>query len=276
MDSQKFVMNPPKRSRRSTPSTRRTGTHPEESSLINGLKELCVNGWRADSGTFRPRYLMELEHYLRECHPDSGLKGEPHINSKLKAWKKSYASISLLKSQSGLRFQYSDGTILVDDPNEWEKFVKDDSGARNMNTKKWPMFANWEEIFGKDRATGEYAEGPLDVVEDIVKNQTSGVSSDMSLEFLIDVDEDECENEASHGPNAPTQEAKNAIRDLILLECLKMNMLQDLLMNILKHLERKVNILKELLAPMKKRKAKKEKGLERMLMKHFSRLWQKL
>ncbi|KAK6792505.1 hypothetical protein RDI58_011586 [Solanum bulbocastanum] len=27
---------------------------------------------------------MELEHYLRERHPESGLKGEPHVNSKLK------------------------------------------------------------------------------------------------------------------------------------------------------------------------------------------------
>ncbi|KAM3338944.1 hypothetical protein P3S68_031030 [Capsicum galapagoense] len=68
---------------------------------------------------------MELEHYLRKLHPNSELKDEPHINSKLKAWKReSYASISLLKGQSSLRFQYSDSTIIVDDPVEWEKFLK--------------------------------------------------------------------------------------------------------------------------------------------------------
>ncbi|KAH0641790.1 hypothetical protein KY290_033401 [Solanum tuberosum] len=211
MEIQKSSMQPPKRSRRrrSTPSTRRTWTPTEESTLINGLKELCVNGWRADNGTFRPGYLMELEHYLREHHPESGLKGEPHVNSKLKFWKRCYASLSLLKGRSGLGFQYSDGTIIIDDPKEWDKFLKDDPGASNMNTKKWPLFADWEEIFGKDRATGEHAEGPLDVVEDILKSQTSGLSTDMSLGFLINVDDAEYEDEASHGPNAPTEEAEN-------------------------------------------------------------------
>ncbi|KAK6780997.1 hypothetical protein RDI58_023181 [Solanum bulbocastanum] len=58
-----------------------------------------------------------------------------------------------------------------------------------MNTKKWPLFADWEEIFGKDKATGEHAEGPLDVVEDILKSRTSGLSTDMSLGFLINVDD---------------------------------------------------------------------------------------
>lgn len=124
MDSKISSINPPKRSRRSTPLTRRTWTLKEESSLIDGLKELCVNGWRADNETFRPGYLTELEYYLRQRHPDSGLKGEPYINSKLKAWKRSHAHISLLKGRSGLGFQYSDGTIIVDDPIEWKKFLK--------------------------------------------------------------------------------------------------------------------------------------------------------
>ncbi|PHT50064.1 Pentatricopeptide repeat-containing protein [Capsicum baccatum] len=67
---------------------------------------------------------MELEYYLRERLPDSALKSEPHINSKLKAWNRSHANISLLKGRSGLGFQYSDATVIVDDVIEWEKFLK--------------------------------------------------------------------------------------------------------------------------------------------------------
>ncbi|KAM3303489.1 hypothetical protein P3S67_014519 [Capsicum chacoense] len=85
MDSRKSSINPQKRS---TSSTRRTWTPAEESFLIDGLKELCVNGWRADNGTFRPGHLWELGNYMRERHPVSGLKGEQHINSRLNAWKK--------------------------------------------------------------------------------------------------------------------------------------------------------------------------------------------
>ncbi|KAK6803852.1 hypothetical protein RDI58_001636 [Solanum bulbocastanum] len=195
-----------KRSRNSTPSTRRTWTEAEERTLIDGLKELCVNGWRGDNGTFKPGYLKELECYLCEHHPNNGLKGEPHVLSKIRYWKKCYASIAMLKSRSGLGFQYSDGAIIVDDPKFWDDFLKVDPSAKKMNKKKWPMFVDWEEIFGKDRATGEFAEGPLDAVEEIQRSQSSVPFNDMSLEFPIDLDGDE-EAGSSHRPNVATGEA---------------------------------------------------------------------
>ncbi|KAK6805263.1 hypothetical protein RDI58_003048 [Solanum bulbocastanum] len=198
-----------KRSRNSTPSTRRTWTEAEEQTLINGLKELCVNGWRGDNGTFKPGYLKELECYLCEHHPNNGLKGEPHVLSKIRYWKKCYASIAMLKSRSGLGFQYSDGAIIVDDPKFWDDFLKVDPSAKKMNKKKWPMFVDWEEIFGKDRATGEFAEGPFDAVEEIQRSQSSVLFNDMSLEFPIDLDGDE-EAGSSHRPNVATGEAGNA------------------------------------------------------------------
>ncbi|WMV32030.1 hypothetical protein MTR67_025415 [Solanum verrucosum] len=75
----------------------------------------------------RPGYLMELEHYLRERHPDSGLKGQ----------------------------------------------------LENMQKGHWMLL------------------------------RTSGLSTDISLGFLINVDDDECEDEATYGPNAPTEETEN-------------------------------------------------------------------
>jgi len=67
---------------------------------------------------------MELERYIHKYHPTSGLKGEPHIKNKMRYWKRCYGSIALLKTQSGLGFQYSDGTIIVDDPKHWIDFIK--------------------------------------------------------------------------------------------------------------------------------------------------------
>ncbi|KAH0667432.1 hypothetical protein KY285_028638 [Solanum tuberosum] len=71
----------------------------------------------------------------------------------MRYWKRCYVSIALLKTRSGLGFQYSDGTIVVDDPKHWIDFIKIDPQTKKMNTKKWPLFEDWEEIFGKDRAT---------------------------------------------------------------------------------------------------------------------------
>nr|XP_018627933.1 uncharacterized protein LOC108945973 isoform X2 [Nicotiana tomentosiformis] len=79
-----------------------------------------------------------------------------------------------------------------------------------MNTKKWTKFEDWEEIFGKDRATGEFAEGPLDTSEQIQKSQAPKFYNDMNLGFPIDIDEDE-EADAYHKPKVFTEEAENAI-----------------------------------------------------------------
>ncbi|KAH0743471.1 hypothetical protein KY290_031464 [Solanum tuberosum] len=83
-----------------------------------------------------------------------------------------------------------------------------------MNTKKWPLFKEWEEIFGKDRAIGEFAEGPLDATEEIQKSQAPQHSNDMSLGFLIDVDldddeEEEEEENSYHSSKIGTEEAEN-------------------------------------------------------------------
>ena len=75
------------------------------------------------------------------------------------------------------------------------------------------MFEDWEEIFGKDRATGEFAEGPLDATEEIQKSQAPQHSNDMSLGFPIDVDLDDDEEEeenAYHSSTVVTEEAENA------------------------------------------------------------------
>lgn len=113
-----------KRARKTTPKPRRVWTPEEELTFVDALKELCANGWRGDNGTFKNGHLMELERYMHARHPNSGLKSQPHIDSKIRAWKRSYSSISLLKSRSGLGFQYSDGTILVDYPKAWDDFIK--------------------------------------------------------------------------------------------------------------------------------------------------------
>ncbi|KAG5596181.1 hypothetical protein H5410_037413 [Solanum commersonii] len=162
--------------------------------------ELCANGWRGDNGTFRPGHLMELERYIHKYHLRSGLKGEPHIKNKMRYWKRCYGSIALLKTRSGLRFQYSDGTIIVDDPKHWIDFIKIDPQAKKMKTKKWPLFEDWEEIFG-----------PLDATEAIQKSQAQQHSNDMSLGFAIDVDldDDDGEENAYHSSKVSTKKAEN-------------------------------------------------------------------
>ncbi|KAH0746377.1 hypothetical protein KY285_008034 [Solanum tuberosum] len=62
------------------------------------------------------------------------------------------------------------------------------------------MFVDWEEFFGRDRATGEFAKGLLDAVEEIQRSRSSGLFNNMSLGFPIDIEGDE-EVGSSHRPN---------------------------------------------------------------------------
>ncbi|PHT72122.1 hypothetical protein T459_22907 [Capsicum annuum] len=150
MNSQTSSTKASKKPSNSTPSTRRMWIPEEEQTLLDGLKELCANGWRGDNGTFRPGHLMELERYIHKHHPKSALKG---IRARL--------------------------------------------------------IEDWEEIFGKDRATGEFVEAPLDAIEDIQKSRTPQLCNDMSLGFLIDVDDEE-EGDVYHSYKIGTGEAENA------------------------------------------------------------------
>ena len=72
---------------------RRTWTMAEEHQLILSLKELCVNGWKCQNGTFRLGYLQTLENSLKAAILGCQLRASPHIESKLKIWKKNYNSL---------------------------------------------------------------------------------------------------------------------------------------------------------------------------------------
>ncbi|KAG5626068.1 hypothetical protein H5410_011286 [Solanum commersonii] len=133
--------------------------HKEELTLVDGLKKLCANDWKEDDGTFKHGYLMELEQHMIVCHPNCRLQSSTTYFFKNTRVEKAYMTLSLVKSRSGLGFRYNDGTILVDDPKAWDDFIKVDPYAKSMTFKKWPLFANWEEIFRKDGATEQSAEG---------------------------------------------------------------------------------------------------------------------
>ncbi|KAG5623725.1 hypothetical protein H5410_008943 [Solanum commersonii] len=186
------IGSPTKRRSNMSQKRARVWTQEEELTLVDGLKKLCANDWKEDDGTFKHGYLMELEQHMNDCHPNSGLQALPHIFSKIRGWKKHYMTLSLVKSQSGLGFRYSDGTILVEDPKAWDDFIKVDPYAKSMTFRKWPLFVDWEEIFRKDGATEQSAEGPEVGVQEIKRIEAQEVANDMSFEFpIIVVDEDD-------------------------------------------------------------------------------------
>ncbi|KAG6418434.1 hypothetical protein SASPL_120638 [Salvia splendens] len=62
--------------------TRRSWSAREEEVLMWTLKDLVARGWKSDNG-FRSGYLTRIEEVLNREFPKSGIKGTPHVNSKI-------------------------------------------------------------------------------------------------------------------------------------------------------------------------------------------------
>ncbi|KAK6781954.1 hypothetical protein RDI58_019750 [Solanum bulbocastanum] len=112
---------------------------------------------------------MELEHYMNARHPNCGLKSLRRVDSKIRAWKKSYVTTSLLKSRSCLGFQYCDESILVDDLKAWYDLIK-------LLHVLVLYFL---------RATVEFAEVPEDVVEEIERIEAQEINNGTSVGFPV-------------------------------------------------------------------------------------------
>ncbi|GFZ16258.1 Vps52 / Sac2 family [Actinidia rufa] len=62
----------------------------------------------------------------------------------------------------------------VDDTTVWEEYERTHKGVSGMNGKAFPMFDDWQTLFGHDRATGEMAEDAPEV-PDVTPVQTPGL-----------------------------------------------------------------------------------------------------
>ncbi|GFP88504.1 hypothetical protein PHJA_000994100 [Phtheirospermum japonicum] len=161
-------------------ASRRSWSFEEETVLVEGLKDLLLRGWKADNG-FKSGYAMILEKHMQQHFPGTDIKAEPHITSKMHVWKKNYASLSMMQSRSGFGWNDTSNTITVDKEEIWSDYIKFDPHAKTMRYKTWPFFKDWIDIFGKDRATGEHAQGFADAADgtqsDSQPDPTTGVNT---------------------------------------------------------------------------------------------------
>uniref|UniRef100_A0A803NQW5 Myb/SANT-like domain-containing protein n=1 Tax=Cannabis sativa TaxID=3483 RepID=A0A803NQW5_CANSA len=127
----------------------------EDSKLVECLLELVNSGrWKADNGTFKPGYLQQLERWMNEKVPHCRLKGQPHIESRIKILKKQFNAISdMLKQASGFG---------------WNEDLKVIQNARGLRSKTFPHYDDFVAIFGKDRANRQ---------DDLVGNPTDSHTS---------------------------------------------------------------------------------------------------
>jgi hypothetical protein len=76
----------------------------EDQVLVESLHYLSTDPqWKADTG-FKNGYLLRLEEMIRDKIPNSGLKANPHIESRIKLLKQKYNGIMDMLKMSGFKW----------------------------------------------------------------------------------------------------------------------------------------------------------------------------
>ncbi|KAL0444615.1 UNVERIFIED_CONTAM: hypothetical protein Slati_2184200 [Sesamum latifolium] len=118
-----------------------TWSHRKKEVLVNALKSIVSTGWKYENG-FCHGYLQQLEAYMLKAFPNTDLKAEPHINSKIHVLKKKYyASLVGMMEKNGFGLDYNKAKVTVDENQNsvWDEYVKIDPTAKNMRYKWWPF-----------------------------------------------------------------------------------------------------------------------------------------
>ena len=82
---------------------RRVWSREEEEALLIILEDVLAWGQRCDTSSFKSGTISIIERQLANMCPQSNLRVNPHIESKLKMWKKHYSIVydMLNKSEFG-------------------------------------------------------------------------------------------------------------------------------------------------------------------------------
>ncbi|GMP89214.1 hypothetical protein CsSME_00040885 [Camellia sinensis var. sinensis] len=146
---------------------RRVWTPKECDVLIQAMRDLFSEKWKVDNGQFRAGFYSELEKLIILAFPGTDLRASPHIESKIKFWRRQYNLITNMLRLSGFGWDDTNKMILVDSEQVWQNYKEPD--AKGMRNVPFPYCEDWLILFGKDRATGALAESPADMAAALEK-----------------------------------------------------------------------------------------------------------
>ncbi|KAF3448002.1 hypothetical protein FNV43_RR08710 [Rhamnella rubrinervis] len=143
--------------------SRHVWTREEEEALLDKLDDVVTRDQRCDTGSFKAGTMTMIERSLAQKCPELGLKINPHIESKLKKWKKQYRIVCDILSKSGFGWNDTLKCVEVDSNEAWKAYIE----AEGWRGKSFPIYDKLLNIFGKDRATGKASQVTEDMTNDM-------------------------------------------------------------------------------------------------------------
>ncbi|PWA69218.1 hypothetical protein CTI12_AA236870 [Artemisia annua] len=150
---------------------KRTWTAEEDEKLIEALMVLHASRKYGAENGFKPGYNQAVQNLLDISLPNSGLKADPHIKSRLKTWRTNFSIVHdmiLGSNTSGFGWD-PDKCVLTAPDDVWDSYLKTHPEATKFRDKSFPLYHKLSTVFGKDRANGSRA---IDLGDDDVVSAT--------------------------------------------------------------------------------------------------------
>ncbi|CAL2267609.1 unnamed protein product [Prunus armeniaca] len=144
--------------------SRRVWTKEEEDALLDILEELVAKGHRANR-TFRAGTLIVIENSLRVLCPGSGLKANPHIESKIKKLKKQFTIVYDMVNKTGFGWNDVRKCVKVDSEETWKAYLQHHKEAYGWRGKHFPLYDRLRRIFKVDHANVKTSQTPAEKIE---------------------------------------------------------------------------------------------------------------
>ncbi|GJT11013.1 RNA-directed DNA polymerase, eukaryota [Tanacetum coccineum] len=143
-----------------TVRNKRSWTPTEDEQLVNALMELHASGKYpyTDNG-FKPRYFLAVQRLLDISLPNSGLKADPHIKSRLKTLKNNFIIVNDIladKDTNGFSWDPERCRLTASDQ-VWNDYIKANKNGPHLKDKTFPFYEKLSVIFGKERGMGSRA-----------------------------------------------------------------------------------------------------------------------
>ncbi|KAA0042063.1 retrotransposon protein [Cucumis melo var. makuwa] len=128
------------------------------------MELVSMEGWKLDNGTCQPGYLAQLVRMMAKKLPRCQVRATTVIDCRIKTLKRTFQAIAKMRGPACSGFEWNDEEkFIIAEKELFDNWVRSHPAAKGLLNKPFPYYDELTYVFGRDRATGRFAETFVDV-----------------------------------------------------------------------------------------------------------------